>query len=166
MTSPRRRAVGDWDDKELSFGEFKHRGPIVLKGDETNQIKEMLEESQLQIGSMLASRYVAPFREEVQGWMAKLTEVSENITLWQEVQATWMYLEVCLEGVGGERGVHEDPQSAVPLPWGLSRSTRNCVGVVALLCTEFSTTPHSCGAGHCVLWRKLYSRDAPEASGG
>jgi len=90
--------AGDWDDKELSFGEFKHRGPIVLKGDETNQIKEMLEESQLQIGSMLASRYVAPFREEVQGWMAKLTEVSENITLWMEVQATWMYLEAVFAG--------------------------------------------------------------------
>jgi hypothetical protein len=29
----------------LTFGEFKHRGPIVLKGDETNQIREMLEES-------------------------------------------------------------------------------------------------------------------------
>lgn len=28
--------AADWEDKELTFGEFKHRGPIVLKGDETN----------------------------------------------------------------------------------------------------------------------------------
>lgn len=44
------------------------------------------------------NRYVAPFREEVQGWMAKLTEVSENIALWLEVQATWMYLEAVFAG--------------------------------------------------------------------
>ena len=36
--------------------------------------------------------------QEVQGWMAKLTEVSENITLWLEVQATWMYLEAVFAG--------------------------------------------------------------------
>ena len=59
--------AGDWDDKELSFGEFRHRGPIVLKGDETDRIKELLEESRLQTGSVLASRYVALFSEEVQG---------------------------------------------------------------------------------------------------
>jgi len=90
--------AAEWEDRELAFGEFKHRGPLVLKGEETNQIKEMLEESQLQIGSMLASRFVAPFREEVQGWMAKLTEVSENISLWLEVQATWQYLEAVFAG--------------------------------------------------------------------
>ena len=55
--------AADWEDRELAFGEFKHRGPIVLKGEDTNITKELLEESQLQIGSMLASRFVAPFRE-------------------------------------------------------------------------------------------------------
>eukprot|EP00667_Euglena_gracilis_P000005 EG_transcript_5 len=90
--------AADWEDRELVFGEFKHRGPLVLKGEDTNITREQLEESQLQIGSMLASRYVAPFREEVQGWMAKLTEVSENIALWLEVQATWMYLEAVFAG--------------------------------------------------------------------
>eukprot|EP01012_Entosiphon_sulcatum_P023115 TRINITY_DN280_c0_g1_i7.p1 TRINITY_DN280_c0_g1~~TRINITY_DN280_c0_g1_i7.p1 ORF type:complete len:2218 (+),score=554.82 TRINITY_DN280_c0_g1_i7:76-6729(+) len=90
--------AAEWEDKELVFGEFKHRGPIILKGEDTNAIKEMLEESQLQLGSMLASRYVAPFREEVNGWMVKLTMVSETISLWMEVQATWMYLEAVFAG--------------------------------------------------------------------
>ena len=31
----------DWEDREFKFAEFKHRGTIILKGDETAQIKEV-----------------------------------------------------------------------------------------------------------------------------
>eukprot|EP01064_Diplonema_japonicum_P034643 TRINITY_DN7253_c0_g4_i1.p1 TRINITY_DN7253_c0_g4~~TRINITY_DN7253_c0_g4_i1.p1 ORF type:complete len:4646 (+),score=1368.52 TRINITY_DN7253_c0_g4_i1:87-14024(+) len=88
----------NWKDTELMFGEFKHRGQLVLKGEETNLIKESLEESQLQVGSMLASRFVAPFREEVTEWMTKLSSVSEKLGLWQEVQSAWVWLEAVFAG--------------------------------------------------------------------
>eukprot|EP00659_Diplonema_papillatum_P022661 gene22661-biopygen22997 len=88
----------NWKDSELTFGEFKHRGQLTLKGEETNTIKEQLEESQLQVGSMLASRFVAPFRAEVSEWMAKLSSVSEKIGLWQEVQSAWVWLEAVFAG--------------------------------------------------------------------
>ena len=88
----------NWKDTELVLGEFKHRGLLVLKGDETNQIKEALEESQLQVGSMLASRFVAPFRSDVTEWMAKLSSVSERLGLWQEVQSAWVWLEAVFAG--------------------------------------------------------------------
>eukprot|EP00756_Hemistasia_phaeocysticola_P037127 Hpha_TRINITY_DN16680_c2_g13::TRINITY_DN16680_c2_g13_i1::g.182388::m.182388/K10408/DNAH; dynein heavy chain, axonemal len=88
----------NWKDTELTFGEFKHRGNLVLKGEDTNLIKEALEESQLQVGSMLASRFVQPFREEVSDWMNKLSVVTERIALWQEVQAAWVWLEAVFAG--------------------------------------------------------------------
>eukprot|EP00756_Hemistasia_phaeocysticola_P037128 Hpha_TRINITY_DN16680_c2_g14::TRINITY_DN16680_c2_g14_i1::g.182401::m.182401/K10408/DNAH; dynein heavy chain, axonemal len=88
----------NWKDTELSFGEFKSRGNLILKGDETNLIKEALEESQLQVGSMLASRFVQPFRGEVSEWMNKLSVVTERISLWQEVQAAWVWLEAVFAG--------------------------------------------------------------------
>ena len=88
----------NWKDTELVLGEFKHRGQLVLRGEETNQIKESLEESQLQVGSMLASRFVAPFRPEVTEWMTKLSSVSEKLGLWQEVQSAWVWLEAVFAG--------------------------------------------------------------------
>ena len=88
----------NWKDTELSFGEFKHRGQLVLTGEETNQIKEALEESQLQVGSMLASRFVSPFRAEVAEWMVTLSSVSERLGLWQEVQSAWVWLEAVFAG--------------------------------------------------------------------
>ncbi|CAM39085.2 putative dynein heavy chain [Leishmania braziliensis MHOM/BR/75/M2904] len=87
-----------WKDQELHFSEFKHRGPIILKGDDTTVIREALEESSLAVNSMLSSRYCAFMRENIQGFLQKLVKVSETISLWTEVQFTWQYLEAVFAG--------------------------------------------------------------------
>lgn len=87
-----------WKDQELHFSEFKHRGPIILKGDDTSAIREALEESSLAVNSMLSSRYCAFMRENIQGFLQKLVKVSETIGLWTEVQFTWQYLEAVFAG--------------------------------------------------------------------
>ncbi|CUG94317.1 dynein heavy chain, putative [Bodo saltans] len=87
-----------WKDQELKFSEFKHRGPIILKGDDTTVTKEALEESSLAVNSMLSSRYCAFMRETIQGFLQKLVKVSETIAMWMEVQFTWMYLEAVFAG--------------------------------------------------------------------
>eukprot|EP00796_Vickermania_ingenoplastis_P003819 gene3823-2705_t len=89
---------GLWKDQELKFSEFKHRGPIILKGDDTTTIREALEESSLAVNSMLSSRYCAFMRENIQGFLQKLVKVSETIGLWSEVQFTWQYLEAVFAG--------------------------------------------------------------------
>ncbi len=43
-------------------------------------------------------RYSAPFREEVQGWIIKLSTVSEIIEQWLMVQNMWMYMEAVFSG--------------------------------------------------------------------
>lgn len=87
-----------WKDQELHFSEFKHRGPIILKGDDTSATREALEESSLAVNSMLSSRYCAFMREAIQGFLQKLVRVSETISLWTEVQFTWQYLEAVFAG--------------------------------------------------------------------
>merc|ERR1719230_343388 len=47
----------------------------------------------MNLGSMLASRYIGPFKEEVAAWMQKLFFVSEILEQWVQVQAMWQYLE-------------------------------------------------------------------------
>ncbi len=43
-------------------------------------------------------RYSAPFREEVTGWIVKLSTVSEIVEQWLMVQNMWMYMEAVFSG--------------------------------------------------------------------
>ena len=47
----------------------------------------------LNLQSMMASRFVRPFAEEVRKWEQRLSLVSECIEIWMLVQRKWMYLE-------------------------------------------------------------------------
>ncbi|KAG8468097.1 hypothetical protein KFE25_007149 [Diacronema lutheri] len=85
--------ASDWSDKTLQFSAFKTRGNIILNGGATAELMELLEEAQMVLGSLMASRYVAPFKEDVQEWITKLSTVSEILESWVQVQSMWMYLE-------------------------------------------------------------------------
>jgi len=88
----------DWSAIDLVFAEYKTRGPVILKGSDTAELIEKLEDSQMTLGSMATNRYSAPFRDEVQGWIIKLSTVSEIIEQWLMVQNMWMYMEAVFSG--------------------------------------------------------------------
>ncbi len=50
------------------------------------------------LGSMASNRYSAPFRDEVNGWITKLSTVSEIVEQWLMVQSMWMYMEAVFSG--------------------------------------------------------------------
>jgi len=54
---------------------------------------EMLENDQLVIQGMMASRYLAQFEKEVNGWQKALFNVNEVFLLVGDIQRTWSYLE-------------------------------------------------------------------------
>ena len=54
---------------------------------------ELLEENQMQVQSMCASRYLATFEEEVTTWQKQLGEVSNIVVNISEIQRTWSFLE-------------------------------------------------------------------------
>ena len=58
--------------------------------DETTLI---LDDMSLTLQSMMASRFVKPFTQEVRGWEEKLSLISEVMEEWMQVQRKWMYLE-------------------------------------------------------------------------
>jgi len=74
------------DTPRQSFADYKTRGPVVLKPSDTAELIEKLEDSQMQLGSMATNRYSAPFREQVQSWVVKLSTVSEILEQWLMVQ--------------------------------------------------------------------------------
>jgi len=70
----------------------------VVQASETAELVEKLEDSQMTLGSMASNRYSAPFREDVNGWITKLSTVSEIVEQWLMVQSMWMYMEAVFSG--------------------------------------------------------------------
>jgi dynein heavy chain len=66
------------------------RGYVLGAADE---IVLELEDNLLLLQSMLSSRFVAIFLEEVKSWEKQLMNISDCIDMWFRVQSKWMYLE-------------------------------------------------------------------------
>ncbi|XP_025160705.1 dynein beta chain, ciliary-like [Harpegnathos saltator] len=94
-----------WDT--LEFGKELHERTKfnILKIDE--ETIEILEENQVQLQSMLDSKYVAHFLDEVTDWQQKLSNVDAAINAWFQVQRAWIHLESIFIG-------SEDIRSQLP----------------------------------------------------
>lgn len=117
-----------WEHEIFVFGEFKNRGPLVLKGIETQELQEKLEEAQMRLNSMMSSRFVKPFRGEVALWVDRISSSYDTIERWLLVQSMWMYMEAVFSG-GGD--------IAKSLPQESKR---------------FSQVLFSCGLRACIFW--------------
>jgi len=71
---------------------------------------ETLEQDQLAVQGMMASRYLATFEAEVTGWQKSLSMVSEVIILLAEIQRNWSYLEPLF--IGSDEVRRELPEDA------------------------------------------------------
>jgi dynein heavy chain len=88
----------EWIDCALVFDQFQDRGCIVLGHQATRTMMERLDETQMSINSMLSSRHIGPFRDEVQSIYSKLAGASEIVEQWAQVQALWLHLVVVFNG--------------------------------------------------------------------
>ena len=46
----------DWAVQNLSFSSFKTRGELLLRGEETNEIIALMEDSLMVLGSLMSNR--------------------------------------------------------------------------------------------------------------
>ncbi len=58
----------------------------------TDEVTKLLEDVGLNLQSIMTSKFVRPFSEEVHKWETRLSLVSECLEVWLNVQRKWMYL--------------------------------------------------------------------------
>merc|ERR1712078_30356 len=97
--------------KGQKFEIFKYMKGTVDRGwilKSTEEVVQLLEDMSLNLQSMMASRFVKPFIDEVSSWEGKLSLIGESIEVWMFVQRKWMYLESIF--VGSDDIRHQLPQ--------------------------------------------------------
>jgi dynein heavy chain len=81
----------EWAEIDFEFAPHKNSDVQLMKISDDKF--ELLEEHQVQVQNMFASRFLATFEKEVVGWQKVLANVAEVSTLISEVQRSWAFLE-------------------------------------------------------------------------
>ncbi|XP_047613271.1 dynein axonemal heavy chain 9 isoform X1 [Phacochoerus africanus] len=80
-----------WVGMEFQYEPHPRTRVPLLRSDE--DLIEVLEENQVQLQTLMMSKYIAFFLEEVSGWQKKLSTADAVISIWFDVQRTWSHLE-------------------------------------------------------------------------
>ncbi|KAJ8968783.1 hypothetical protein NQ317_016728, partial [Molorchus minor] len=80
-----------WSEMKFEHEIHPRTGCKLLKASE--ELIETLEDNQVQLQNLITSKFVTHFLEEVSSWLHKLGLADQVISVWFEVQRTWMHLE-------------------------------------------------------------------------
>ncbi|TSL75253.1 Dynein heavy chain 17, axonemal [Bagarius yarrelli] len=85
-----------WRDVVFEYAPHGRTGTMLLKQDEV--LVETLQDNQVQLQTVMSSKYIDFFLEEVSSWQHKLSIADSVISTWFHVQHTWSYLEFIFIG--------------------------------------------------------------------
>ncbi|XP_060896803.1 dynein axonemal heavy chain 2-like [Labrus mixtus] len=88
--------IKTWKDTLLDIAPYKDEGHYRLRG--TEEVFQALEDNQVILSTMKASRFVKAFEREVDCWERQLSQILEVIEMILVVQRQWIYLENIFQG--------------------------------------------------------------------
>ena len=53
-----KQVIADWSAHDLAFGNFKSRGELLLRGEDTNEVISLMEDSLMILSSLMSNRFV------------------------------------------------------------------------------------------------------------
>lgn len=81
----------DWEPIEFTPKPWK--GCAILDGEAVEILQTTLDDHIIKTQTMRGSPYIEPFKEKLFDWEDQLMLTQDNLTVWLEVQSTWVYLE-------------------------------------------------------------------------
>ena len=115
-----------WSEIKFTMTPYKQIGSeeeIPLLGIDEDDF-ELLENDQLVIQGMLASRYLSQFKVEVNDWHKALFNVNEVFLLISDIQRTWSYLEPLF--IHSDEVKRELPEDATRFA-SIDKSVQSCL---------------------------------------
>ncbi|XP_068615161.1 dynein axonemal heavy chain 2-like [Brachionichthys hirsutus] len=88
--------IKTWNETVLDIAPYKDEGHYSLRG--TEEVFQALEDNQVMLSTMKASRFVKAFEQEVDCWERKLSLVLEVVEMILTAQRQWIYLENIFQG--------------------------------------------------------------------
>ncbi|TPX75806.1 hypothetical protein CcCBS67573_g02914 [Chytriomyces confervae] len=86
------KVVKLWSDTEFIVLPYRDSKDVFILGA-IDDIQTALEDSQVTISTIKASRFVGPIKTEVERWDRQLQLFSETLDAWMICQRNWLYLE-------------------------------------------------------------------------
>ncbi|RNF08530.1 dynein, axonemal, heavy polypeptide 1 [Trypanosoma rangeli] len=81
-----------WDVIPFETMPYKNRERAFILA-QLEDVIQQLDDHQIELQTIMASRFVAPVRERVEDWIRNLRHVDDVIEEWITLQKNWMYLE-------------------------------------------------------------------------
>jgi dynein heavy chain len=82
----------NWTSTSFQVNNHREQADVFILGS-LEEVTLQLEDSQVALQTILASRFVGGIRDEVEEWEKKLSLLSEMLDEWLTCQRSWMYLE-------------------------------------------------------------------------
>ncbi|CAF1159117.1 unnamed protein product, partial [Didymodactylos carnosus] len=87
-----KKVEDSWKAVEFPVIQYKDYKDVYILGG-TDEIMQLLDDSNINIATIASSRHVGPIKNKVEDWQANLDLFSKTLDQWQKCQKTWQYLE-------------------------------------------------------------------------
>ncbi|CAL1541921.1 unnamed protein product [Lymnaea stagnalis] len=87
-----KKVVDSWKSTEFIVLNHKESKDVFILGN-TDDIQQLLDDSNINIATIASSRHVGPIKSQVDEWLRDLDVFGKTLEEWLNCQRSWLYLE-------------------------------------------------------------------------